>query len=471
MTELVRATGSVLETLNDHNGSEGNSTLGSDAGYSTSLGAEDLGKMVRDRQRMMMELRTDNGTKLSENPELHLQASTVGRVDVVKMSFGAYYDALNAGVNPGPEVEYPGVQDVFNPLQIMRDRRIRKKAGESLRKGSIAWVKMPSQSFSKYSKQHLIWQINPYEYTGDLEWRKQHWNELRGPDGKLWFGRQSRKSKHSQHFASFDPDYLRERSSSPASYSRSGSGSGSLKKTSESSASLARQGQYGRHGRSSLWNVGNDSERMLSPPHRTVSPTRRRSDSPSVRISSMASTRSETETGSASMSAQLGTLNRLKSELAVASQKLDNSQFDIESAIDSKRTQFDSKLAQFESLQLLSQERCDELAKKLEDLDTSIDKLTSVCNSKAARMEESFGYCDRTNGEINTSVTLKIRDLSERCQNLVLTDIDTLTNVLYNCVERLIVLVLWFIWGAVEVWRLIKGVFKFILVILEWILF
>jgi hypothetical protein len=134
--------------------------------------------------------------------------------------------------------KYVSVDGVWNPLQIMRNRRVRMHRGEKLKKFSVHgkkvgveegasvgvgigigvggvintvpgpgvglairpgnsidfegngdWrkVKVASRMFSKHHKVRLIWQIGLHEIIGDLVWREDKWHDIRGPDGKRWF--------------------------------------------------------------------------------------------------------------------------------------------------------------------------------------------------------------------------------------------------------------------------------------------
>ena len=134
--------------------------------------------------------------------------------------------------------KYVNVDGVWNPLQIMRNRRVRMHRGEKLKKFSVHgkkvgveegasvgvgvgvgvggvintvpgpgvgvairpgnsldlegngdWrkVKVASRMFSKHHKVRLIWQIGLHEIIGDLVWREDKWHDIRGPDGKRWF--------------------------------------------------------------------------------------------------------------------------------------------------------------------------------------------------------------------------------------------------------------------------------------------
>ncbi|KAG7195572.1 uncharacterized protein KQ657_003339 [Scheffersomyces spartinae] len=83
------------------------------------------------------------------------------------------------------------VEGVYNPLQVIRNRRVRAKYKEYLRPLSFKELPLASNVFSKHSIKDsnyaMLWSIDLTELIGDPIWRTYHWNELRNPHGKLWF--------------------------------------------------------------------------------------------------------------------------------------------------------------------------------------------------------------------------------------------------------------------------------------------
>ena len=103
---------------------------------------------------------SDRLSRKSEHPKAYSRAT------LVKELFSDFYRSLETyetevQKDQDGNILYPGIEGVFNPLQIMRNRRIRKSEGVSLRKGVFSKVKLHSQTFSRHKTPRLIWQINP----------------------------------------------------------------------------------------------------------------------------------------------------------------------------------------------------------------------------------------------------------------------------------------------------------------------
>lgn len=92
----------------------------------------------------------------------------------------------NDDINPHRHVE-----GVYNPLQIIRNRRIRAKYKEYPRPLSFKELPLASNVFSKYALRdqtyRMLWSIDLTELIGDSIWRTYHWDELKNPHGKPWF--------------------------------------------------------------------------------------------------------------------------------------------------------------------------------------------------------------------------------------------------------------------------------------------
>jgi hypothetical protein len=179
-------------------------------------------------------------TKLAElHPSLTVRQCLriAGRARNVANYLSTYYSYIEEYQVLRHE-KYVNVDGVWNPLQIMRNRRVRMHRGEKLKKFSVHgkkvgveegasasvgvgvgvggvintvpgpgvglairsgnsidlevngdWrkVKVASRMFSKHHKVRLIWQIGLHEIIGDLAWREDKWHDIRGPDGKRWF--------------------------------------------------------------------------------------------------------------------------------------------------------------------------------------------------------------------------------------------------------------------------------------------
>lgn len=90
------------------------------------------------------------------------------------------------------EVHYPGVEGVYNPLQIIRNRAIRAKYHEPAPPLRYANLPLACNAFSSHRKLNgrpwkMLWGIELNELVNDSAWRSLHWNELRNARGELWF--------------------------------------------------------------------------------------------------------------------------------------------------------------------------------------------------------------------------------------------------------------------------------------------
>lgn len=111
---------------------------------------------------------------------------------------------------------HAGVEGVYNPLQVIRNRDMRYKGGEKKRIWTTNSLTLASSAFSSHnihnnSKKRwtLVWEVDIYELIYDMSWRNSHWHDLKRPDGSLWFPDLS-KSLHKQH-RNKDPKRLHDR--------------------------------------------------------------------------------------------------------------------------------------------------------------------------------------------------------------------------------------------------------------------
>lgn len=85
---------------------------------------------------------------------------------------------------------HEGVEGVYNPLQVIRNRKLRKKYHSELKPlRELTFTKVPLIAvvqFSKKPNRKLKWFVELSEKYSDLTWRTSHWNELRRPDGRRW---------------------------------------------------------------------------------------------------------------------------------------------------------------------------------------------------------------------------------------------------------------------------------------------
>ena len=85
---------------------------------------------------------------------------------------------------------HEGVEGVYNPLQVIRNRKLKKKYHSELKPlRELTFTKVPLIAvvqFSKKPNRKLKWFVELSEKYSDLTWRTSHWNELRRPDGRRW---------------------------------------------------------------------------------------------------------------------------------------------------------------------------------------------------------------------------------------------------------------------------------------------
>ncbi|KAI5955775.1 hypothetical protein KGF54_001277 [Candida jiufengensis] len=198
--------------------SNGETLIKSDSSSSDQLSKDDIKKAG---QLASLLLDTRNILKADCNvidPESNLKASsnnndttkitrnTFVRAEKVKTMLGVKYlyierlhewDKIN-----GHDNEHPGVEGVYNPLQILRNRKIRAKYNEYPKPLLMKTLPLACNVFSRHNQpghhhphahhQHkrewrMQWAIELNEYIGDSRWRVNHWDELKDPNGDYWF--------------------------------------------------------------------------------------------------------------------------------------------------------------------------------------------------------------------------------------------------------------------------------------------
>ncbi|SCV04356.1 LAME_0H17788g1_1 [Lachancea meyersii CBS 8951] len=101
-------------------------------------------------------------------------------------------DNLNGNGNGnGNGTSYKGVEGVYNPLQVIRNRKAKKKLHHQLR-NEVTFLKPPIlaiRDFSSVPDRDFPWFVDVSERSRDLSWRMSNWEHLRRADGKRWFPR------------------------------------------------------------------------------------------------------------------------------------------------------------------------------------------------------------------------------------------------------------------------------------------
>ncbi|KAL6022115.1 hypothetical protein ACI3LY_003476 [Candidozyma auris] len=134
---------------------------------------------------------TGSGPKNEQ--KLQISRTTKNRKDTVMAVLSLKYHWLTkCQEDYSGEVKYPGVEGVYNPLQIIRNRAIRAKYHEQPPSLPYATLPLACNVFSSHRKSNgrpwkMLWGVELNELVHDNAWRASHWHELRNPHGELWF--------------------------------------------------------------------------------------------------------------------------------------------------------------------------------------------------------------------------------------------------------------------------------------------
>ena len=87
-------------------------------------------------------------------------------------------------------VFHAGVEGVYNPLQVIRNRKLRKKYHDETKMERVPFFKPPIIAVLEFSsipnRKKYRWYVSLAEKYIDLSWRVAHWDELVDPQGHLW---------------------------------------------------------------------------------------------------------------------------------------------------------------------------------------------------------------------------------------------------------------------------------------------
>lgn len=127
--------------------------------------------------------------------QIHISRATRNRTETVKAMMAQLYHWMERSMEApeGPNA-HAGVQGVYNPLQVIRNRAVRAKHHE-LAPVSFRSLPLAVNAFSSRNSpgnRHgkpwkLAWGIELGELMNDMSWRTSHWHELRKHNGDLWF--------------------------------------------------------------------------------------------------------------------------------------------------------------------------------------------------------------------------------------------------------------------------------------------
>ncbi|SCU81137.1 LAMI_0B04940g1_1 [Lachancea mirantina] len=132
--------------------------------------------------------------KEPERPLKTFSRASKVRAERVRSYIQYFYDIMEREIENGEmRILHPGVEGVYNPLQTIRNRKLKKK-NRSVPTSDILFMKSPIlaiKDFSRNSQKPQIWFVDVSERFSDLTWRTSHWNELKRPDGYKWFKKDS----------------------------------------------------------------------------------------------------------------------------------------------------------------------------------------------------------------------------------------------------------------------------------------
>lgn len=140
--------------------------------------------------------------------KIKISRGTLIRAEKVKTTLAVKYLYIQRiyewAENHQDNNEHPGVEGVYNPLQILRNRKLRNKYNEHPQAIiSMQTIPLACNVFSKHNAHHkhensaipghrkkhwkMMWAIDLNEFVGDSRWRVNYWHELRDAKGNLWF--------------------------------------------------------------------------------------------------------------------------------------------------------------------------------------------------------------------------------------------------------------------------------------------
>lgn len=128
--------------------------------------------------------------ELKQPTVIPIPRSTRIKAERVRIYLDYYYSIMDRYVNlESRDHHHSGVEGVYNPLQVIRNRKLRKKYHEMPPRELFA-QKAPViaiRQFSSKPNKKMPWFVDVSERSSDLTWRTSHWDELLDPNGDLWF--------------------------------------------------------------------------------------------------------------------------------------------------------------------------------------------------------------------------------------------------------------------------------------------
>ncbi|CAR28168.1 hypothetical protein ZYGR_0N06590 [Zygosaccharomyces rouxii] len=144
--------------------------------------------------------KNNNNHKNNKNVKnfgITIPRSTRIKADRVRIYLDNYYTKMEGSISiENSEHLHEGIEGVYNPLQVIRNRKLKNKYNEmparqfSMRKPPLIAV----LEFSRKPHKRMPWFVDVTEISSDMTWRTSHWDELVDPHGNLWFGKKDTSS-------------------------------------------------------------------------------------------------------------------------------------------------------------------------------------------------------------------------------------------------------------------------------------
>lgn len=460
--------------------------------------------------------------QLTERQRQHVEAKVVHVCSYLE-TYYAFLEEYQNGHHP--DGKYRPVDGQWNPLQIMRNRRIRATQNTQLKDMEVSksdvnlrienrmfegistfninsnpWqkVKLASRVFSRHSRPRNIWQVNLHEIRGDLFWREDHWLELKDHSGQLWFNedgslreklpsqevRQTRL--HDGLFIDRDDSGSFGKSSGSLvgkKYSHSGSNSVSTKGGLNLNLTPDSKSNKSLFSNERLLDQHDYEPNNNDKPDSAVDKVNLQSSSSKPSSDAIFDDYHKTQDDSNHHSASesddeddavdfMNFLRNTEMKITSKGRKMDVGKFNSVSMVDSLTSEMKQKMERYQRLEEVCNERCSELSAQMDMIDSELNRRNTLNDTTENKIEELLGFCDRTNGDINTSITLQIRNLIEKSSELN-QGIETswLLGILSKTVETLIIAALWLVWTVVESWIIIRTVIMGLIRVVKWALF
>lgn len=455
-----------------------------------------------------------------------ISKSTLNRAEKVKLMFNLYYLAMFQAQKVNNPL-YEGVDGVYNPLQIIRNRKLRKKYHQ-YPQVSIKTLPSASTAFS-HTKTPLLWEVDVAELTYDSSWRAQHWHELVNPKGELWFPDDRKKHRHHHrlHFRS-SKEIKGDEDDGQARYDK-------LFDNNESNEDI--ENAVFQSSRSSSKSDLLDSTRLdrrkrevIMDKIRSKSPFRNKYTVTDEKLNKIELIDSDDNSKSFKILSDIDIepikpTIKITPETPTTDDEFEKSYLDS-SLIKNNSNEYDDSF-EYEQIKQINNHikslnylnsminfynhdfeyKIDEYTNltKFDGIDENINKIESnfqelknnelprydkilkgkseelreiqneLLNDYSTRIDQMLTSTDRTIGEVNTTLSLEIRKLKERFEKInsnkdINAQYDDFLNFTYWILENLIVLILWFIWIVFSILKVMKFSVFLVLSLLKWIL-